>query len=144
MKKIFKGLFVFLFLVLLAGCAKDYKATTTDKFIDAFSNDSEYLLNTHTPIYDTNIERSTAVSGKGIQYLFFEFDTEKNAKSYVKTNYKGIENYKYKDYSDYVEVKSTKGRYFRLVQVDKTVISGYSDTKSDKKEINRIFKKLGY
>ena len=136
MKKILKGLFAFLFLVLLSGCAKDYKEITSTKFMDTLKAQEGYLLNTHTPIYDSYIEKSIGASGDNVQFLFFVFDSEQSAKKYVKN--------KYKDYGDYIEVKNTKGKYFRLIQINKTVISGSSDNKSEKKEINNIFKKLGY
>lgn len=144
MKKILKGLFAFLFLVLLSGCAKDYKEITSTKFMDTLKAQEGYLLNTHTPIYDSYIEKSIGASGEKAQFLFFVFDSEQSAKKYVKNNYKDFSGYKYKDYGDYIEVKNTKGKYFRLIQINKTVISGSSDNKSEKKEINNIFKKLGY
>ena len=53
MKKILKGLFAFLFLVLLSGCAKDYKEITSTKFMDTLKAQEGYLINTHTPIYDS-------------------------------------------------------------------------------------------
>ena len=144
MKKIFKGLFIFLFLVLLSGCAKDYKAITSTEFIEKMNLEKGYLVNTHTPIYDSSITKSTSVNGNDIQFLFFEFENAKDAKNYVKKSYKDLGSYKYKDYGSYVVVKNTKGRYFYLIQIDNTVLSGNTDTKSNKKEINRIFKKLGY
>lgn len=143
MKKIFKGLFIFLFLVLLSGCAKDYKAITSTKFIETLKNEG-YLVNTHTPIYDSNTEESISASGKNTQFLFFVYDSEKDAKKYVANTYKKAEGYSYKEYDNYIIVKNTKNGYFYLVQVDKTVISANSDLKSSKKEINNIFKKLGY
>lgn len=144
MKKIFKGLFVFLFLILLSGCAKDYKEITSTKFMEVLKNETSYLVNTHTALYDSNIETSIAASSEKAQFLFFEFGSEKEAKEYVKKNYKDFSGYKYKDYGTYVEVKSSKDGYFRLVQINKIVISASSDIKSSKKEINNIFKKLGY
>lgn len=144
MKKIFKGLFVFLFLVLLSGCAKDYKEITSAKFLETMRNQDNYSVNTHTPIYDSNIEKSISANGDEIQFLFFEFNSEKEAKAYIKNNYKDIKGYKYKDYGKYVEVKKTKDGYFYSLQINKMVISGFSDIKSNKKEIKNIFKKLGY
>ena len=144
MKKIFKGLFVFLILVLFSGCAKDYKEITSTKFMETLRNEKGYLVNTHTPIYDSNIETSISASGENVQFLFFEFGSEKEAKDYVTKNYKDSDGYKFKDYDKYIEVKNTKNGYFYLLQINKIVISGNSDIKSSKKEIKNIFKKLGY
>ena len=144
MKKIFKGLFIFLFLILLSGCAKDYKEITSTKFMEILKDENGYLINTHTPIYDSNIEESISATGENVQFLFFEFGSKKEAKDYVENNYKNLKGYKYKDYGNYIEVRNTKTGYFYLIQIDKMVIRANSDIKSSKKEIKKIFKQLGY
>ena len=145
MKKVIKGLFIFLFLVLLSGCTKDYKEITSTKFIDTFTEETEYSVNVQTQIYDFNAEKSVAASSEGVQFTFLVFESEKNAKSYVKTTYKDVEGYKYKDHGNYIEVKNSK-RGTRVIQINKTVISGDTilRTSKNKKEIKRLFKKLGY
>lgn len=144
MKKIFKGLFILLFLVLLSGCKKDFKEITYSTFMETLRNEKGFLVNTYTPIYDSNIEKSISASSENSQFLFFVFGNKEQAKSYVEKNYKDFKGYKFKDYGDYIEVKSTKDGYFYLVQINKTVIRGRSDFKKSKKEIKNIFKKLGY
>ena len=144
MKKILKGLFLLLFIVLLSACTKDYKAITYTKFIEVFKAEEGYLVNNETSIVDDKFNRYIEASGKNNQFIFYEFDTEKAARNYVKLNYKNKDGFKYKDKIDYITVKSTKDRYFYLLQVDKTIIIGNTEIKSNKKEINRMFKKLGY
>lgn len=144
MKKILKGLFILLFIFLLSACTKDYKPITYTKFIETFKSEDGYLINNATSILDGKFERFIEVSGKNNQFIFYEFKTEKEARNYVSMNYKNQKNFSYKDKKDYITVKNTKKRYFYLIQVDKIVIIGDSDIKSNKKEINRIFKELGY
>lgn len=144
MKKILKGLFVFSLIILLSACKKDYKAITYTKFIETFEAEEEYLVNNSTPIVDDKFERFIEASGKNNYYIFYEFETEEDARKYVSINYKNKKNYKYKDKKDYITVKSTKGRYFYLIQIDNTIIIGDTIIKSNKREINRMFKKLGY
>lgn len=144
MKKILKGLFILLFIFLLSACTKDYKAITYTKFIETFRIEEDYLVNNETSILDDKFERYIEASGKNNQFIYYEFKTEKDARNYVKLNYKNKSGYKYKDKKSYITVKNTKNRYFYLIQVDNTIIIGSSDIKSNKKEINRMFKELGY
>lgn len=144
MKKILKGLFVLLFLFILSGCTKDYKPITYTKFIETFKSEMEYLVNDRSPLIGDKFERYVEASGKNNQFIFYEFKTEKEAKSYVKLNYKNKKGFSYKNKSNCIIVKSTKGRYFYLIQIDKTVIIGNTEIKSNRREIKRIFKKLGY
>ncbi len=144
MKRIIKGLFILLFLFVLSGCTKDYKPITYTKFIETFRTEMDYVINDGTSSFDDRFERYVQAGGKNNQFVFYEFKTEKAARKYVSSNYKNVKNYRYKDKRDYIIVKSTKGRYFYLIQVDKTVLVGSSEIKSNKKEIMRIFKELGY
>ena len=144
MKKILKGLFVLLFIFLLSACTKDYKSITYTKFIETFQSEREYLVNNETSILDNKFERFIEASGKNNLFVFYEFKTEEDAKNYVSLNYKNKKYFSYKDKKDYIIVKNTKNQYFYLIQIDKTVIIGSSDIKSNKKEIKRMFKKLGY
>lgn len=144
MKKILKGLFVLLFLFLLSGCTKDYKPITYTKFIETFKSEVEYLVNDSTSVVDDKFERFVEASGKNNQFLFYEFKTEQDARKYVKLNYKNRKGFSYRDKKNCIIVKNTRGKYFYLIQIDKTIIIGNTDIKSNKKEIKRIFKKLGY
>ena len=144
MKKILKGLFVLLFIFVLSGCTKDYKSISYKKFIEVFKEESEYLINNNTQIVNDKITRYIEASGKNNQFIYYEFDNEEDAKKYISTSYKDKKGYKYKDKKDYIIVKNTKKKYFYLIQIDNTVIIGNTNVKSNKKEIKRIFKKLGY
>ena len=94
MKKIFKGLFILLFLVLLSGCKKDFKEITYSTFMETLRNEKGFLVNTYTPIYDSNIEKSISASSENSQFLFFVFGNKEQAKSYVEKNYKNFKGYK--------------------------------------------------
>lgn len=144
MKKILKGLFLLLFVFLLTACTKNYKAITYTTFIETFQSEADYLVNNETSMFDDKFERYIEASGKNNQFIFYEFKTEEDAKNYVSVNYSNQKGYKYKAKKNYTIVKNTKKRYFYLIQVDKTVLIGNSDIKANKKEINRMFKKLGY
>lgn len=139
MKKILKGLFILLFIILLSACTKDYKEISYTKFIDTFQEEG-YLVN--DSYKDDRYARYIEASGKSSQFIFYEFESEEEARKYVKEDYSNKKYYTYKDKKDYITVKCKKDRYFYLVQIGKTVIVG--NTKSNKKEINRMMKKLGY
>lgn len=143
MKKILKGIFILLFIVLLSACTKDYKAITYTKFIETFQEEG-YIVNNSSSQQSDKYERFIEASGKNNQFTYMEFKDEEEARNYVKTNYSKKKNYKYKDKKNYITVKSTKERYFSLIQIDKIVIVGNTYTKSNKKEVNRMLKKLGY
>lgn len=144
MKKILKGLFIILFIFLLSACTKDYSSITYTKFIESFKSNLDYLVNDRTPLLDDKFERYIEASGKNNQFIYYEFKTKEAAREYVKVNYKNLKGYSYKDKKDYIIVKSSKDGYFYLVQIDNTIIIGNSNIKSNKKEIKRIFKNLGY
>ena len=143
MKKILKGLFLLLFIVLLSACTKNYKPITYTKFIETLREEG-YMINNSTNILNDNYDRYIEAAGKNNQFIYYEFKTEEKAKDYVETNYKGKKYFKYKDKKKYSTVKITKDRYFYLIQVDRMVLIGNTNIKSNKKEINRMFKKLGY
>lgn len=144
MKKILKGIFILMFVFLLSACTKDYKAITYSKFNEFFQAEEGYLVNNASSSYDDKFERFVEASGKNNQFLYYEFKSEKEARDYVTLNYKDKKYFTYKDKKDYITVKCTKDRYFYLIQVDKIVIVGNTSIKSNKKEINRVFKSLGY
>ena len=144
MKKILKGLFILLFIVLLSACTKDYKSITYTKFTEYFKTESEYLVNNNSYLVDDKFERFIEASGKNNQFIYYEFDSEESAREYVEVNYKNRKGYSYKDKKDYITVKNTKNGYFQLIQIDKTVIIGNTNIKSNKKEIKRVLKNLGY
>ena len=97
MKKILKGLFLLLFIVLLSACTKDYKAITYTKFIETFNDESGYLVNNSTSSFEDRFERFIEAAGKNNQFIFYEFKTEKDARQYAVENYKYRKNYSFKD-----------------------------------------------
>ena len=144
MKKILKGIIVLLFIFVLSACGKDYKPITYTKFTETFKSEPEYLVNNNTPLVDEKFERFIIAAGKNNQFTYYELKTEEAARKYVELNYKGEKGYSYKDKKDYITVKSSKGGYFYLIQIDNTIIIGNTEIKANKKEINRMFKKLGF
>lgn len=144
MKKILKGLLILLLIVMLSACKKDYKAITYTTFIENFKDESGYLVNDSSLNVDDMYERLIESSGKNNQFIFYEFKTEEKARKYAEVNYKNRKGFNYRDKKDYIIVKNNKDGYFQLIQIDKTIIVGNTAVKSNKKEIKRIFKKLGY
>ena len=144
MKKILKGIIALLFIFILSACCKDYKSITYTKFIESFKEESGYLVSNETSLLSDKFERYIEASGKNNQFIYYEFKTEEDARNYVSINYKDRKYFSYKDKKNYMTVKSTKSGYFYLVQVDNTIIIGNTDIKSNKREIKRILKKLGY
>lgn len=144
MKKILKGLLILLLVVTLSACKKDYKAITYTTFIESFRETSDYLINDSTSYVDDKFERLIEASGKNNQFIFYEFKTEEQARKYAEVNYKNRKGFNYRDKKDYIIVKNTKDGYFYLIQIDKTIIIGNTSIKSNKREIKRVFKKLGY
>ena len=144
MKKILKGLCILLFIFILSACTKDYKPITYTKFMETFKSEPEYLINNKTPLVDEKFERFIIAAGKNNQFTFYELKTEEAARNYVELNYKGQKGYSYKDKKDYIVVKNSKGGYFYLIQIDNVIVIGNTEIKANKKEVNRIFKELGF
>ena len=86
MKKILKGIFILLFIVLLSACTKDYKAITYTKFIETFQEEG-YIVNNSSSQQSDKYERFIEASGKNNQFTYMEFKDEEEARNYVKTNY---------------------------------------------------------
>ena len=130
-------------VLLLSGCKSNFEAVTYSKFIEEFNN-TNYYVNDDTLKYENLFERYIAVSGKNTEFTFYEFKTDTDAKEYVEKNYKDNDMYKYKEYDDYVIVKSSKNKYFYGVLADKIFVVGQTSNKSYKSEVNKMMKELGY
>lgn len=144
MKRIITGVFVFIFIFILTGCTKDYKAITYTRFNEVFKENNNYLIVNQTLKYEDRFERCIEASGKNIQFIFYEFKTDEEARTYMKDNYYKRRKYRYRDKKNYITVKNTDNMYFYAIQIDKTVIVGNSPIKGNSKEIKSIFNKLGY
>lgn len=143
MKKIIKGLFIFSIMFILCACKK-YEPITYTKFMEEFNNKEGYIVNNQTLRYENLFERYIEVVGNNNQFSYYEFKTEDDARKYITDNYKDRKKYSFKDKKKYILVKCTDKMYFKAIQVDKIVIIGNTNIKSNKKEINNILKNLGY
>ena len=144
MKRIIVVVSLFVFTFFLTGCSNNSNSIsiTYTKFSEVFNNKADYNLINQTIKYEDSYERFLEASGKDIQFLYYEFKTEDDAKKYLKDNYKHRKKYKYKNRNGSITVKCTSGMYFYAVQNGKTVVIGDSPNKKNKKEIQKIFKEL--
>lgn len=144
MKRILKGLFLINLVIILCACSKNYDSITYTKFMEEFNNKKEYIVNNQSLRYENQFDRYIEAVGNNNQFSYFEFENEEKARTYVIDNYKNRKKYSFKDKGKYIEVRCTDNMYFRLIQIDKIVILGNSNLKSNKKEINKLLKELGY
>ncbi len=144
MKRIITVVTIFIFSLFLTGCAKNYKPITYTKFNEVFKDKTDYNIVNQTLKYQDRFERCIEASGKNIQFIYYEFKTEEEAREYLKTNYKSRKKYRYKSNNKYSIVRCKDNMYFEAIQVDKIVLVGNSPMKSNKKVIKTIFKELGY
>lgn len=144
MKRIIMAVVLVSMTLFLTGCGNNYKAITYTKFNEVFKNKSNYNIINQTLKYEDRFERFLEANGENIQFLYYEFKTEEEARKYISDNYENRKKYKYKDRKDYITVKCRNKMYFYAIQTDKMVIVGNSPIKKNKKEIKRIFKELGY
>lgn len=144
MKRIITAVIIVISVFVLSGCNRNYDAITYTKFNEIFKEKKDYNIINQTLKYEDRFERCLEASGKNIQFLYYEFKTEEEARNYISDNYKNRKKYKFKDKKNSIIVKCTNKMYFYAVQVDKIVIVGDSPIKKNKKEIKKIFKELGY
>lgn len=144
MKRIITVVAIFIFSLFLTGCTKNYKPITYTKFNEVFKDKNDFMIVNQTLKYQDRFERCIEASGKNIQFIYYEFKTEEEAREYLSENYKGRKKYRYKSNKKYSTVKCKDNMYFEAVQVDKIVLVGNSPMKANKKIIKGIFKELGY
>ena len=144
MKRIITAVIIVISVFVLSGCNRNYDAITYTKFNEIFKEKKDYNIINQTLKYEDRFERCLEASGKNIQFLYYEFKTEEEARNYISDNYKNRKKYKFNDKKNSIIVKCTNKMYFYAVQVDKIVIVGDSPIKKNKKEIKKIFKELGY
>ena len=143
MKRIISVVLILCSLFLTA-CSKNYDSITYTRFIETFKDKEGYIVNNESIKYEDRFERYLVSSNNKVQFLYYEFKNEKEAKEYVSINYKNRKKYKYKSSKNNIIVKCTSGMYFYLIQSDKMVLIGNAQNKSDKREVKRILKELGY
>lgn len=144
MKRIITVVAIFIFSLFLTGCTKNYKPITYTKFNEVFKDKNDFMIVNQTLKYQDRFERCIEASGKNIQFIYYEFKTEEEAREYLSENYKDRKKYRYKSNQKYSTVKCKDNMYFEAVQVDKIVLVGNSPMKANKKIIKGIFKELGY
>lgn len=144
MKRILKVFLAVLVMVFMSGCKKNFNAITYTKFIENFKDKPGYLVTNQTLKYEEQFERCYEVSKDNIQFLYYEFKSEDEAKEYITKYYSNRKRYHFKNKNNYIKVKCTDGMYFYAIQIDKTIIIGDSPNKKNKREIKKVFKELGY
>ena len=143
-KRIFCLSLVIVSALVLCACSKDYNSITYKRFTEKMGNELNYAITDNTLSYEGIYEREYTAIKEDIIFIFYEFSDKESAKEYVKSNYSKLKYYSYSDKGDYSIVKSSKAGYFKLIQVDNIVISGYSDNSGNKSSINKAFNKLGF
>ena len=145
MKKNIKVILILFMTIILTGCTKDYTAISYSKFISEFNDKKDYEIIDKTLINEGVYKRSYEAGNGNCTFFYFEFENEKDANSYMKTNYKDNDSFSYKDEDNYIiaKTKSLKN-YVKIIKVDNTVIIGKSEKFFDRFSINKIYKELGF
>ena len=144
MKRIIMAVLLISSVFILSGCIKNNKAITYTRFIESFKDKDGFLVDNQTLKYEDKFERCLEASGNNVQFLYYEFKTEDQAKKYISDNYKNRKKFRYNDNKKYITVKCSDKMYFYAIQIDKIVIIGDSPIKSNKKIIKSVFKEFGY
>ena len=144
MKRVKSVLCMLLLVVLLTACGKSYSSITYKRFTTKLGDELNYAINDQTLAYEGIYQRYYTAIKDDVFFSYYEFADEKTAKEYVKSNYEDRKYFSYKDNGKYTTVKSTKSKYFTLIQVDNMVITGYSDKSSKRSVIKKALKELGY
>lgn len=144
MKRIIMAVLLVFGLFLLTGCIKNNKTITYTKFMEIFKDKEGYFINNQTLKYEDKFERCIEANGNNTQFLYYEFKTEEQARKYLEDNYKNRKKYSYRDNKKYITVKCTDKMYFYAVQIDKVVLIGDTQIKSNRKIVKNIFKEFGF
>lgn len=144
MKKVFsKIIMLLLVIVFVSGCEKEYKKLSYVDYNEYFSNKEGYVMIDHSLDSGLEMIRNLEAGNGDIQVMYIEFMNDEEAENYIEEKFND-DNYKIKKYDDYITIKNTKNRYFKLYKIDNVVIYAVSTDKKDKKEINSVLKDLGY
>ena len=144
MKRIFGVLLIMFSLFFITGCTKNYKSITYTNCKEFFNKKSDFIVDNQTLKYEDKFERFIEASGTNTEFTYIEFKSEEAARKYMTDNYKSLKEYKLKDKKKYMTVDYKVNKYMHIVQIDKIVIYGQTPVASNKKEVKRIFKELGY
>lgn len=131
-------------IILLSGCAKQYKKLSYIDYNEYFNKKEGYIIIDHSSNNGLEVIRELEAGNGDIQVIYLEFNNEELANRYIEDNYTKEENYKIKNKNDYTFIKNTKNRYFKLYKASNVIVYAVSSDKKDKKEINNILKDLGY
>ena len=144
MKRVFGVFLIIISIIVLTGCTKNYKAITYTNFIEFFNKKANFIVDNQTLKYEDKFERFIEVSGENTEFTYIEFKSEEAARKYMIDNYQSLKEYKLKDKEKYMTVEYKINKYMRIIQIDKIVIYGQTPVASNKKEVKKIFKELGY
>ena len=140
MRKKFEILLIFILFIFITGC-KNYSLFNYSSFIEFFNNKSGFQINDKTLNYEDIYQRCIEVNKDDIQFIYYEFKTEEEAKNYVKKNYDNS-NFKTKIGKKYSISKSNTSGYFYLVQKENVIVIGNTENAKSKKELKSIFKEF--
>ena len=143
-KRIISISLVILLICVLTACKKEYSSITYKRFVEKMGDGLNYSVKDNTLVYQDVFQRNYTAIKENVIITFYEFETEDEAKDYLKKNYDKEKYYRYKSYDGYSTVKYNKSGYLYMIQVDNIIISGYSDDNTDKYEIKNVFSELGY
>lgn len=145
MKKNIKVILTLFIVIILTGCSKDYTAISYSKFISEFDNRENYNIIDKTSINQGIYKRSYEAGNGDLNFFYLEFNDNKEAKSYMKRNYKDNDEFSYNNEKDYAVAKTKLSkRYIKVINVDNVVIIGKSEKFFDRFSVNKIYKELGY
>lgn len=142
-KALSKIITLLLGIMLLSGCAKEYKKLSYVDYNEYFNKKTNYIMIDHSSDNGLEIIRELEAGNGDIQVIYLEFMNEDEANKYIKQNF-SKNNYKIKTTDNYTYIRNTKNIYFKLYKVDNVILYAVSDNKKNKKEIKNILKDLGY
>lgn len=143
-KKVLKVTIVVFIVVILSGCNNNLKKVSYIDYEEYFNKKSGYVIIDNSSNNGLEIIRELQASNGKIQVIYMEFMTDEEADKYINENYSKEDGYKIKVNDNYATIKNTKDGYFKLYKVENIIIYASSNDKKNRKNINDIFKDLGY
>ena len=141
---IIKVIITIVVMVLVTGCGSDYKKLSYVDYNEYFNKKEGYMMIDDSSKNGLEIIRELQASNGDIQVIYMEFSNDEEARKYIRDTYTSEDGYKLKTKDNYTIIKDTKARYFKLYRVDNIIIYASANDKKNKREINNIFKDLGY
>lgn len=143
-KRILCTLVIVLSVLVLSACKKDYNAITYKRFVEKLGDELNYPITDNTLLYQGVYQRNYTAIKDDVMFIFYEYESADKAKEFMKKNYEDKKYYTYTSKDNYSTVKYSKRGYLYIVQVDNIIISGSSEKDTNKSEIKKVFKELGY